>query len=132
MRLLMPLLFCILFVAGCTTANSYPPDFKAGSHTVDSLRTTYKCEAIEFENWDDNDLTDSTLTIGLINSEAFNQMPDESQSEQLSLIGTAVKNSLQHPERYKTYYVIFMKRSGRFLFEGTVHTYGGELSAGSL
>lgn len=132
MRLLSILLLCVLFVTGCSHANSYPPDFKAGSNTTDSLRMTYKCDAIEFENWGDNDLTDSTLTIGLINSQAFDQMPDEMQLRQLDLIGTAVKNSLQYPERYKAYYIIFMKRSGKFLFEGTVHTFGSELSAESL
>jgi hypothetical protein len=126
------LLFYVVFTAGCTVANSYPPDFKAGSTLINDLQKTYQCTAIEFENWDEDDLTDSTLTIGLINSEAFVQMSDKIQTKQLNLVGTAVKNSLKYPERYKVYYVIFMRRSGKFLFEGTAHTYGAELPANQL
>ena len=44
------------------------PDFVDNGKAVDSLKKVYSCESIEYDNWKDNDASDSCLTVCLINS----------------------------------------------------------------
>lgn len=121
-----------LFITSWFNMSSAPPEFKAELNTVNYLLKTYECEDIEFENWEDDDLTDSVLTVCLINSGTILKMSEEMQSKQLKLVGTKLKSSLKYPERYKSFYVIFVEREGKFLFKTSAHTYGGDLPASQL
>lgn len=113
-----------------TDTTSRPPEFKDDGKTVASLMKAYNCEAIEYENWGDDDATDSSLTICLINS---NKVPTGDQSDsQLKDIALQIKKAVKHPEMYRSYYIIFVKRENH---SGTIfssHTTGSNILSKEL
>jgi hypothetical protein len=87
LRILISLILSICLY-NCSSSNSTPPEFVDGGKTIDSLKNAYNCQGIEYENWEDDDATDSSLTVCFINSNKIpTGNPDESY-EQLKGIAT--------------------------------------------
>jgi hypothetical protein len=86
------------------------PAFLDKGKTVDSIQKAYTCESIEYENWEENDATDSCLTVCFINS---TKAPAEDAGDSINPfkgIATAIKKSLAKPERYSSYNIVFIKK----------------------
>lgn len=116
----------------CNQKKTYQPAFTDSGKAVNELINKYQCEKIEFENWEDDDLEDSSLTICLINSKyKFAIEPDKSLGE-LESVASAIKKVVVHPEKYNSYYVIFVDRRKNFLLESNSHKYGGEIPSSQL
>lgn len=105
--------------------NALEPEFVDNGKTIDSLIKLYKCESIEYENWDENDALDSCLTVCLINSKILpsNNNPEES-SNQLKGIALSIKKALVVPQIYNSYYIIFVKKEKVFGSELKIHSDG--------
>ena len=128
--LISAILICFL---SCRNKDSKTPEFADQGSTINMLKSAYKCENIEFENWEDDDARDSTLTICLINSKSVPDIVEpDADIEQLKVIARQIKKSLKKPEMYKSYYVIFVKREGNFLFGSDAHTTGSDIPAKEL
>lgn len=113
-----------------TTAK--PPEFRDGGKTMDSLRKVYNCEAIEYENWEDDDASDSSLTVCFINS---NKVPsgDVDQSyNQLRAIASQIKKAVKYPALYKSYYIIFVNRENVLGVTMGSHTAGANILSSEL
>ncbi|RVT72735.1 hypothetical protein EOD40_15090 [Flavobacterium sufflavum] len=111
-------LFCILIISLCfynCSAKLEKPEFVDNGKTVDSLKKAYNCENIDFENWEDKKVTDSCLTVRLINSSkvpsAEYSNPDK-ENLPLKEIASAIKKSLVKPQNYKLFHVIFIEKVG--------------------
>jgi hypothetical protein len=109
---------------------SKPPTFKDKGRTVENLKAAYKCESIEFENWEDDDAVDAQLTVCLINSKNV-PAGDESYT-QLKAIAKQIKSTVSHPEKYKSYYIIFVKRETQFGITFGSHTAGANIPSKEL
>jgi hypothetical protein len=48
------------------------------------------------------------------------------------MIAAEVKQSLEYPAKYKSYYVIFVKEEGSGVSTVRVHTYGGDIQNSDL
>lgn len=120
-----------LFFFSCASNNTksemmtLEPDFADKGKTIDSLIKSYKCENIEYENWDKNDAVDSCLTVCLINSKILpsNNNPEKS-SNQLKGIALSIKKALVVPQIYNSYYIIFVKKEKVFGSELKIHSDG--------
>jgi hypothetical protein len=128
----MLLLSTILMYMYSCGKPSIPPEFKDRNATLVQLKTKWKCETIEFENWEDDDANDEDLTICLINSKSISNNTPEENSDALKQIGSQIKASLKHPEKYKNYYVIFITEEGNLLGRTRVHTAGGVIPNSDL
>ena len=126
------LILSVLFSFVSCSDNSMPPTFKDGNNTISGLQSKYKCEGIEFENWEDDDKTDSTLTICLINSSALPSTAVDQSYLVLKEIATQVKHAVKRPELYKSYYVIFVKKQNSFWMESRAHTMGSDFNTKDL
>jgi hypothetical protein len=121
--------------AGPLTGNdtlSLPPAFNDGGKTADSLQKAYNCETIEYENWEDDDATDSTLTVCLINSTKVPLHQPDDSVDHLVNIAALFKKAVKHPERYTGYYIIFVKESKAGIFSTRSHTMGGVIPVSRL
>ena len=109
------------------------PDFVDNGKTVDSLIKVYNCESIEYNNWEDNDATDSCLTVCLINS---NKVPSgdnvNGNVNQLKGIALSIKNSLAKPENYNSLYIIFVKKDNVNGLETKNHSAGMKIPTTEL
>jgi hypothetical protein len=104
---------------------SKPPAFKDGGKTIERLKTVYKCRSIEFENWEEDDASDFTLTVCLINSK---KVPTGHGNEkELETIARQIKNAVRYPEKYRSYYIIFVKRETHFGITSSSHTAGADI-----
>ena len=109
------------------------PEFVDNGKTVDSLIKVYNCEGVEYDNWKDNDATDSCLTVCLINS---NKVPTTSnvdeEGEQLKAIVLSIKKSLANPKNYSSYYIIFVKKDNTNCISTKTHSAGMEIQSSAL
>jgi len=108
------------------------PEFLDNGRTVDSLKRVYNCESIEYENWEDDDATDSSLTICLVNS---NRVPSSNINDtysQFKEIASQIKQSLAKPESYKSYYIIFVKIDTVNGIVSKSHTAGSDIPSTNL
>ena len=130
--------FCYSFSSGtvtsaqslnftCKDTTSRPPVFKDGGKTIDNLQKEYDCKVIEFENWEDDDATDSSLTVLLINSRILGSISPDKNQDLLEYVAAQIKKSLAYPQNYKSYYIIFVTEKGEGFMKGRVHSLGGEI-----
>jgi hypothetical protein len=115
-----------------TDTASRPPQFKDGGNTVKKLKDEYNCEAVEFENWEEDDAIDSSLTVCLVNSKRVSPANQEQTFNQLKAIASTIKNALKYPERYNSYYIIFVKRENVLGMATSSHTAGATIQAKEL
>ena len=115
-----------------TDTASRPPQFNEGGTTVKKLKDEFNCEAIEFENWGDNDTHDSTLTVCLINSKKVAPADTEQTRNQLRAVASNIKNALKYPQRYNAYYIIFVKREKLMGVITNAHTAGATFATREL
>ena len=125
------LLFIPFYFISCNYDPSIPPEFKDGNATVDQLKSQWKCEAIEFENWEEDDPVDSSLTICLINSKSVPDFQTDGSRGELEKIASQIRSSLSKPEKYRSYYVVFLEQEG-IIWRSRVHKYGGEVLVEAL
>jgi len=109
------------------------PAFNDNGKTMDILKKVYNCEAIEYENWTEDDATDSCLTVCLVNSD---KVPSKSNLEelvnQLKHIALSVKSALVTPEDYNSFYIIFVKKEIVFGNITRSHSAGGVIPGAEL
>ncbi|HEY6504903.1 MAG TPA: hypothetical protein VIZ28_13060 [Chitinophagaceae bacterium] len=109
------------------------PEFVDNGKAVDSLKKVYNCESIEYDNWEENDATDSCLTVCLINS---NKVPSgdnvDDNVNQLKGIALTIKTSLAKPENYNSFYIIFVEKENMNGLESKSHAAGMEISSKEL
>ena len=109
------------------------PKFVDNGKTIDSLIKTYNCESVEYDNWKDNDATDSCLTVCLINSSKVPKSSDpENDANELKGIASSIKNSLAKPQTYNSFYIIFVKKENMNGEIIKVHSAGMEIPSSAL
>lgn len=115
---------------GCNSEKqSVPPQFKDGQHAIDSLKTVYGFESVEYENWEASDAIDSALTVCFINSKNLPQASDGEKSIQaLIAIAASIEQSVAMPEKYNAYHIIFVERTK----EGDSHKMGMNVPVSSF
>jgi hypothetical protein len=100
--------------SGASTASSLSPQFRDNGRTMDSLKGVYQFEKVEYENWEEDDGTDSTLTVLFINSEKPPARGAEGDVDvfagDFKKVASSIHRVLLHPNRYRSYYIIFVKR----------------------
>lgn len=116
----------------CYFKGSRPPEFVDGGETINSLQRTYNFQSIEYENWEDDDATDSSLTICFINSILVPSGDVDESYKQLKGIVSQIRKSLKKPEKYKSYYVIFVKRDNHSGLIFNSHTTGADIPSEEL
>ncbi|MEJ7627097.1 MAG: hypothetical protein WKF35_09550 [Ferruginibacter sp.] len=109
------------------------PEFIDNGKAIDSLLKAYNCESVEYDNWKDNDATDSCLTVCLINSNKVlaGDNPDEN-GNQLEGIALSIKRSLAKPQKYNSFYIIFVKKEKVNGEDIRVHSAGMEIRSSAL
>src|SRR3954468_24603551 len=80
-----------LCLFACQWNKSIEPAFKDGGLTVRNLKDEWKCERIDFENWEGDDARDSSLTICLINSNSVPNPRSDNSMAILKMIAAEVK-----------------------------------------
>jgi hypothetical protein len=135
---LLPISLFLCNCAGNGTKNKEltevrQPEFADNGKTIDSLKTVYNCETIDYENWSDKKATDSCLTVCLINS---TKVPPGNNvdwnANQLKAIALAIKKSLAKPQTYKSFYIIFLEKDNVNGQETKVHSAGMEITSAEL
>lgn len=114
-------------------ASAIRPDFLDNGRTVDSLKKVFNCESIEYDNWGFKKVTDSCLTVCLINSTKVPSGTNaDSSADQLKGIALSIKKSLKEPQTYKLFYIIFIKKENVFGQETKTHSQGMEIAGTEL
>jgi hypothetical protein len=131
-----------LFMASCSTkpkpreqeetSNAFKSTFKDQGLVIDSIKKAYQCQSVELENWGDSDLTDSTLTICLINSNRPPSNQGDSGYIELKSIAQQISRVVTTPEKYHSYYIIFVKRDSIGGIVTRSHTAGADIPASAL
>lgn len=121
----------LLFLSFCRPGNPSKsvliPLFKDNGKVIDSLRTVYQSEKVEFENWEADDATDSSLTVSFINSKKLPATETESANE-FKAIAYSIHQSIVDTSQYKSYYIIFVTRETAGMTVNSSHTAGMEVS----
>ena len=104
------------------------PLFKDDGKTIDSLKGVYRFKEIEYENWEDDDAVDSSLTVSFINSEKMPAGDLDANAAEFNGIARSIRNSIAQPAQYKSYYIIFVKKDGSFLTMTKVHSTGMDVT----
>lgn len=109
------------------------PEFADNGKTVDSLKNVYNCESINYENWGDKKITDSCLTVCLINCTKVPSGGDVDRTAgQLKGIASSIKKSLTKSQTYKSFYIIFIKKENVNGIETKNHSQGMEIQSSEL
>lgn len=139
-RLFYLLTFSLCF-CNCTSndtknkevAEARQPEFADNGKTIDSLKKMYNCESIDYENWGDKKITDSCLTVCLINS---TKVPTgnnvDENANQFKAIVMTINKSLAKPQTYKSFYIIFVKKDNVNGQETKTHSAGMEITSAEL
>jgi hypothetical protein len=122
----------VILLISCNSFKSHPPAFNDGGAAVNIVKNDWQCESVEFENWGDNDLKDSTLTICLINSKSVPSSSADSGYSQMKTIANQIRHSLAKPQLYNSYNVIFVKASGEGFAQARVHSAGANIPLDQL
>lgn len=104
------------------------PLFKDDGKTIDSLRHVYSFKEVEYENWEDDDAVDSSLTVCFINSEKLPAEDIEASVAEFNGIASSIRNAIAEPDEYKSYYIIFVKRDGDYLTTISSHRAGMDVT----
>ena len=109
------------------------PLFNDLGKAIESLKNVYNCESVDFENWEDNNETDSCLTVRLINSTKVPLLADiDEPVNELETIASSKKKALAKPQAYKSFYIIFIKKEFVNGEEIQVHSAGMEVASAAL
>lgn len=110
-----------------------PPELNDKGKTIDSLKKTYDCENVDFENWNNKSASDSCLTVCLKNSTRVPSDPNGVKMiAQLKGIAAAVRKSLVSPEKYRSIYILFVKKEKQNGMDVQVHSAGMEIPSAQL
>lgn len=126
------LLFIGLYGCSGKEQPSIKPKFSDNEKVIDSIKNTYQAQVIEFENWEADDATDSTLTVCIVNSKKMPSKDPEIASKEFNSIASVIRNSLLDNTSYKSYYIIFVKTDTAGLMQTRSHTAGAEVSGDLL
>lgn len=125
-------LILLLFIGiyGCSgkEQSSIKPKFSDNEKVIDSIKNAYQAQVIEFENWEADDATDSTLTVCIINSKKLPSKDPNIASKEFNSIAFDIRNSLLDNTIYKLYYIIFVKTDTTGLMQIRSHTAGADVS----
>lgn len=106
-----------------TTKNAEKPSmsfqFMDNGKAMDSLKNVYNVEMVEYENWEDDDASDSSFTVSFINSKKLPQGDVDANVNEFNTIAASIRNSLVKPDQYKSYYIIFVERD---TVNGIIHS----------
>lgn len=111
---------------------SIAPQFIDNGKTIDSIKMEYSAENIEFENWEEDDSFDSSLTICLVNSKGLFSKGIDPKVQEFKSIASRIRNSLANKTKYKTYYIIFVKSEKSGFSSTRLHTAGMDIPVGQL
>jgi len=95
---------------------------------MDSLKSVYNFEGIEYENWEDDDATDSSLTVSFINSKRLPSKEIEASVDEFKAIASSIHRSIVDTGKYKSYYIIFVTRDTIGTMVNGAHTAGMDVS----
>jgi hypothetical protein len=112
--------------------NSRTPEFADKGNAIDNLKRQYLCETVEYENWEPDDLTDSSLTVCFINSKRVPEGDADKSFDQFKSIALQVRNAVVKPQKYKSYYIIFVKRETVYGMTQNVHSAGADIPSKEL
>jgi len=93
-----------------TITSTLTPQFRDNGKTIDSLKSVYNFEEVEYENWEDDDATDSSLTVSFINSRKLPSKDMEASVAEFKTIASSIHRSVVDTSKYKSYYIIFVTR----------------------
>jgi hypothetical protein len=93
------------------TDTSFAPEFKDDGKIIDSLKDVYNFEAVEYNNWDDDNATDSSLTVSFINSKKLPAKDIETSVREFKAIASSIHRSMVDKNRYESYNIIFVTRT---------------------
>ena len=109
-------------------AEANKPGFSDDGKTVDSLKKVYNCEGVTYDNWGDKKPKDSCLTVGFINSTHVPTMDNiDTTVTQIKAIASAINKSLENPQNYKSFNIVFIKRDTVMGQKIDVHSAGMEI-----
>lgn len=111
---------------------SIAPKFTDNGKTIDSIVVEYSADSIEFENWEEDDAYDSSLTICLINSKKQISKDIDTRVQDFKLIASRIKKSLANTTKYKSYYIIFVKSEKTEFTSIRSHTAGMDIPVEQL
>ena len=104
------------------------PNFRDNGSIIDSLKAVYNFEGVEYENWEDDDATDSSLTVSFINSKKLPAKDVDTNVDEFKAIASSIHKSLVDTGKYKSYYIIFVKRDTISNVANNSHTAGIDVS----
>ena len=99
-----------IFRANTIDKTDLKPEFKDNGKMIDSLKSVYNFEAIEYNNWDKNNAKDSSLTVSFINSKKLPSKNIDSSFNEFKAIAASFHRLIVNPGKYKSYYIIFVTR----------------------
>lgn len=133
---LIIIMICLSF-SHCASNNNNPvrktnnisvsPKFSDNGKAIDSLRKVYHFEDVEYENWEDDDNTDSSLTISFINSKKIPDGNLEASVDEFRNIASGIHGSLADQNKYRSYYIIFIERDTVMGKINSAHTSGMDI-----
>lgn|GEM_PF-2141858 len=144
MRLLTKISLMIIFIitityCSCSDKNkrnsertSAAPRFNDNGNTIDSLKSAYSFETVEYENWEDDDTIDSSLTVCFINSKKVLHADFDARLTEFKAIAASLRKSVAEPNLYNSYYIIFVKRDTTNGIVSESHTAGMDKSVKEL
>jgi len=131
-KLSLTTLIILLFIGlyGCSGKEqpSIKPKFSDNEKVIDSIKNAYQAQVIEFENWESDDATDSTLTVCIVNSKKLPSKDPDIALKEINSIASDIRNSLLDKTSYKSYYIIFVKTDTVGLMQTRSHTAGADVS----
>lgn len=111
---------------------SIAPQFTDNGKTIDSIKVEYSAENFEFENWEEDDASDSSLTICLVNSKGLFSKGIDLKVQEFKSIASRIRNSLADKTKYKSYYIIFVKSEKTGFSSTRSHTDGMDIPVEQL
>jgi hypothetical protein len=112
--------------------SSLVPEFTDNGKVMDSLKGVYRFESIEYENWDDDDATDSSLTVSFINSKKLPSTDVDATVKEFRGIASSIRRSIVDTNRYKSYNIIFLARDTMGMMTTSSHTAGMDVPVKEL
>jgi hypothetical protein len=122
------LLFIVIYGCSGKEQPSIKPKFSDNEKVIDSIKNAYQAQVIEFENWEADDATDSTLTVCILNSKKLPSKDPDISAKEFNSIASEIRNSLLDNTIYKSYYIIFVKTDTTGLMQIRSHTAGTDVS----
>jgi hypothetical protein len=111
-----------------TNTSALAPQFRDDGRTIDSLQSVYYFEGVEYENWEDDDASDSSLTVSFINSRKLPSKDIDAGVHEFKAIASSIHRSIVDTNKYKSYYIIFVERDTIGNVVGRTHTAGMDVS----